>query len=205
MIKLVIFDFDGTLADSKEVSTNIYNRLAEKYSTNKIANIENIRHLALLDRLKALDIPIYKIPLFAADFTRQYKNLLPNISLVSGMREVLRELSKRGYQLAIVSSNSENNIREFFRENKLDVIGCIVNSKNIFSKDKAVKKLLSSSKLDPCEVIYVGDEIKDIVTCRRLGIKIIWVKWGYDILDMINDGQPDYIVSSPEDILSILV
>jgi phosphoglycolate phosphatase len=204
MVKLVIFDFDGTLADSKEVSISIYNRLAQKYNLKLIDNIEDIRRLPLLERFKSLGISIYKLPLLAADFTKQYKSFLKNISLFTGMKELLIELKRQGYELAIVSSNSESNIREFLRENLLDVIGTIINSTNIMGKDKVIKKLLTNNNLNPLEVLYVGDEIRDIIACKKLGIKIVWVDWGYDLLEMAKERRPDYVAGSPQDILPIL-
>lgn len=204
MIKLIIFDFDGTLVNSKEVSISIYNKLAEKYETNKIENIGSLQRLPLLERFKILDIPFYKLPLFAADFTKQYKHSLNKIAMVTGIRELLIELKRRGYKLAIVSSNSENNIRDFFRENQLDVIETIISSTNFLSKDKYIKKLLTIHKLDPSDAIYVGDEIRDVKACKKSGIKIIWVDWGFDLIEMLKNEQPDYVVSSPQDILPIL-
>ncbi|MHB8126642.1 MAG: HAD hydrolase-like protein [Desulfitobacteriaceae bacterium] len=204
MVKLIIFDFDGTLVDSKEVSISIYNQLAEKYNTKKVENIQNIRKLPLLERFKTLDIPLNKLPRFAADFTKQYKHSLKNIPMVTGIRELLIELKRQCYQLAIVSSNSESNIRDFFWENQLDVIGTIINSTNILGKDKVIKKLMTTHQLNPPEVLYIGDEKRDITACKKLGIKIIWVDWGYDLIEMVKDAQPDYVVSSPQDILSIL-
>lgn len=67
-----------------------------------------------------------------------------------------------------------------------------MNSTNIMGKEKTIKKLLTSHKLNPHEVIYVGDEIRDIKACRKIGIKIICVDWGYDAIEMLKINQPDY-------------
>ena len=204
MAKFVVFDFDGTLVDSREVAVKIYNQLAEKYNTKKMESIERLRGLPLLKRFEVLDIPFYKLPFLAADFTKQYKHSINIIAMVCGMREVLIELKRRGYQLAIVSSNSESNIRDYFKRNNLDVIETVVSSVNVLGKHKDIKKLLALHKLKPSEVIYVGDEIRDVEACKKIGIKIIWVNWGYDVLEVFQDEQPDFIASSPEDILTIL-
>lgn len=204
VVRLVIFDFDGTLVDSKEVTINIYNQLAEKYGAKRVDNIEVIRRLSLLERIKKLDFPALKIPLFVAEFTRQYKHSLGKLAMVEGMKEVLLELSSKGYQLAIVSSNAESNIRDYFREKRLDVIGKVISSPNIWGKHKAIKKLLLEYKLNPSEAIYVGDEIRDIIACRKVGMKIIWVEWGYDLKETLKTDQPDYTASTPQEILSLL-
>lgn len=204
MIKLIIFDFDGTLVDSRELSVTIYNQLAQKYNTKMIEDVETIMRLPLLERFKALNVPLYKVPLIASDLTKRYKDSLINITMFSGMRDLLIELIGRGYHVAIVSSNLESNIREYFQQNQLDVIRTIINSTNIMGKDKAIKKLLTTHKLNPHEVIYVGDEIRDIIACKKLGIKIVCVDWGFDPIEMLKVNTPDYIVGSAEEILSIL-
>ncbi|HBW36783.1 HAD-IA family hydrolase [Desulfosporosinus sp. BICA1-9] len=204
MIKLIIFDFDGTLVDSREVSIMIYNQVAQKYNLRKIENIETLLNLSLLERFKTLKIPLLKVPLLVSEITKRYKDSLTKITMFTGIRELLIELKRRGYQLAIISSNSESNIREYFHQNQLDIFGTIMNSTNIMGKEKAIKKLLTSHKLNPHEVIYVGDEIRDIKACQKIGIKIICVDWGYDSIEMLKMNHPDYSVSSVNEILSIL-
>lgn len=204
MIKLIIFDFDGTLVDSREVSVMIFNQLAQKHNVKKIENLESLLKLPLLERFKALKVPLYKVPFLASDITKLYKDSLINIKMFTGIRDLLIKLNGRGYQLAIISSNSESNIREYFHQNQLDVIGTIMNSANIMGKDKVIKKLLTTHKLKPDEVIYVGDEVRDIKACKKIGVKIICVDWGFDPVDLLKENQPDYIVGSVNEILSIL-
>jgi phosphoglycolate phosphatase len=204
MIKHIIFDFDGTLVDSKEVSILIYNQLAQKYNAKRIANIDTLLKFPLFERFKALNVPLVKLPFIVSDITKRYKRLLLNITMFTGIRELLIELNGRGYQLAIISSNSKNNIRDYLQQNQLDVIGTIMSSTNIFGKDKVIKKFLTTHKISLPEVIYIGDEIRDIDACKKVGIKIICVDWGYDPIEMLKNKQPDYIVGSPQDILSIL-
>jgi phosphoglycolate phosphatase len=204
MVKLVIFDFDGTLANSKEVSIRIYNELSEKYKLSKIDNVHNIWTIPLFKRFKALNLSIEKLPFFAVDFTKQYKDSLESITLVNGTKELLTDLKELGYKLAIVSANSQSNIRDFLRKNQIDIFDNIISSRNLLGKEKVVKSLLNTHQCTSSEAIYVGDEITDIVACNKLGVKIIWVDWGYDSIEMLNNYRPDYIVSSPKDILSIL-
>ncbi|AET68396.1 putative phosphatase [Desulfosporosinus orientis DSM 765] len=204
MVKLIILTFDGTVVDSKEVSVAIYNKLADKYGTQKVDDIRNIQRLPLLDRFKALHIPLYKLPLFIGDFTKLYKHSLKGIKMVKGMRELLLGLKKSGNQLAIVSSNSENNISDYFREAQLEVIDTIICCTSLLGKEKYIKKVLAIHKVQPSEAIFVGDELRDIKACKKLGIPIIWVDWGYDLKEMIIEEPPDYIAHSPQDILEVL-
>ena len=64
--------------------------------------------------------------------------------------------------------------------------------------------MLKAFNLKKSEVIYVGDELRDIIACKKVGIKVIWVGWGYDVEDVVKQEYPDYIVHIPNEILGIV-
>lgn len=206
MIKYIIFDFDGTLVDSKDIAIASINMLAEKYRFKKICeeDIEALRNLTIAERCKALNVPLYKLPLWAAEFYSLYKNAMKELDLFDGIKETLTELRNRGYEIAIISSNSEHIIREFLSKHKIDIINKIYCSKNLFGKDKIIKRFLSKHKLKSSEVIYVGDEHRDIIACKKNEVKVIWVDWGFDVIETIKPDIPDYIAYKPADILTII-
>ncbi|MBU5438713.1 HAD-IA family hydrolase [Tissierella sp. MSJ-40] len=206
MVKHIIFDFDGTLVDSKDAVISAFNYLAEKYKFKKLdpGNIEFLRKLSIIERAKFLDFPIYKIPFLVGEMYNLYKQSIKHVNLFSGIRDLLNELEDKGYSLAIISSNSEENIREFLSRNQIDNIKEVFCSSNIFGKDKIIKKFLKTYDLKNSEVIYIGDEKRDIVACKKVGIKVIWVGWGYDAINIVKEEHPDYIVDAPEEILKIL-
>lgn len=204
MIKLVIFDFDGTLVDSQDVGIALYNRLAPKYKTRKIEDLESLWKLALLERLKALNISLIKLPGLIADMKKEYEHSLPCIEMFPGMRELLLDLKGKSHSVAIISSNAESNIRDYFRSNRLDVLGTVLSPAHLWGKDKAIKKLLRDYHLRRDEAVYVGDEVRDIEACQKVGVKIICVDWGHDPLELLQGAHPDYMASSAEDIRSIL-
>lgn len=206
MIKYVIFDFDGTLVDSKDIAIASINKLSEKYKFKRVLDeeIEYLRKLSIPEKCKALNVPIYKLPIWAADFYTLYRNAMKELHMFDGIREMLMALKQRGYEIAIISSNSEHIIRDFLSKYKIEVIDKIHCSKNLFGKDKIIKRFLSRNKLTSSEVIYVGDEHRDIVACRKNSIKVIWVSWGFDVLETLEDETPDYIVNKPDEILNIL-
>nr|WP_295921882.1 HAD-IA family hydrolase [uncultured Dyadobacter sp.] len=204
MIRYVIFDFDGTLADSRAVFLSAYNELARKrgYTPIGAGDLQHLRTLTISDRCRHLGVPMYYIPFLAAEFLSLYKKQLHHIKLYEGIRELLDALRSRGIETAIISSNSESNITAFLSLNRIDSIRKIHCSRNLFGKEKLIRQFLKRYDLSAENILYVGDETRDIEACKKAGVKIAWVDWGYDSLQMVAPLEPDYIVSAPGEILT---
>ena len=92
MIKYVLFDFDGTLVDSREAFITAFNHLAHKYNFKKIepANIDHLKGLSMIDRFRFLNVPLYKLPFLTKAFLSLYKSEVGSISLIAGPGLFLR-------------------------------------------------------------------------------------------------------------------
>jgi phosphoglycolate phosphatase len=206
MIRYAIFDFDGTIADSRNVFLDVYNYMAEKHKFKKIVagDLESLRRLNILQRCRHLNVPVYKIPFLASELYKHYSSKINDIKIYDGIKELLEHLTLNNIRPVIISSNSEKNIREILEINniRMDDVIC---SNNIFGKDKMISRFLSRKKLMNEEVIYIGDELRDIVACRKCKIKIAWVSWGYDIAETVEEACPDFIVHSTEQLREILL
>lgn len=202
--KLIIFDFDGTLADSKNVIISVFNKFANiyKFDTINESNIDYLKTLSIKERLKSLKVPLSKIPILTIKFLSEYRKQSKEINIIENLQMVLKQISQDGYDIAILSSNSIETIKEFIKRNELDFITQIYCSTKLFKKDKLIKKVLKQKNLKNTEVIYVGDERRDIIACKDAKIQSIWVSWGLDVLDKEN--MPDYIANNPNDIIEIL-
>ena len=110
----------------------------------------------------------------------------------------------RGYRLAIISSNSEGNIRRLLEKHKVEGIEEVYCSSNILGKETVIRRFLKNFRLQPSEVMYVGDEHRDVVACKKSGVRVIWVGWGYDSPEVVRPENPDFMVSKPAEILDIL-
>lgn len=206
MIKCVIFDFDGTIADSQAVFISVYNQIAKKYNYRHI-ELEKLQHLRMLtfnERCRYLRIPIYRIPFLAGEFLATYKKELRQVKLFDGMKELLADLDASGFETAIISSNDKNNISEFLTDNGIHSLDKVYCSTSLFGKHKLIKGFLRKYKLMPDNILYVGDEVRDIVACKKAGVKIAWVDWGYDLKEAVMDAAPDYLISDPGEIITLV-
>ncbi|MEB2299413.1 HAD-IA family hydrolase [Lysinibacillus xylanilyticus] len=205
-MKYIIFDFDGTLADSTAVFAAAWNTIAQKYKFKgiELKEIESLKKLSIAERSKLFDFPMYKLPMILPQFYRLYRQSLNDVHLYDGMKEVLMEIDKRGYKILIISSNSQENILEFLKMNGIHCVSDVLCSNRIFGKDKVIKKFLKDSSITPSEVLYIGDEQRDIVACKKAGVPIIWVGWGYDAIEVVQQEEPEYKVATPQEILNII-
>lgn len=206
MLKTIVFDFDGTLADSKEAFLSAYNQIAERhgYLAMTWALFDELKKLSIKERCSALGIPLHKIPFLIGELSKQYKESLKYIQMMDGAADMLRELSELGYELAIISSNEEKNIRTFLQIHELNYFSTIMCSKKLFAKDRLMRKYVKHNNFDVSQVLYVGDEERDIVASKKCGIKVIWAKWGFDSIENVRNAEPDYIAERPEDVVHIV-
>ncbi|WP_374967454.1 HAD hydrolase-like protein [Lysinibacillus sp. RS5] len=205
-MKYIIFDFDGTLADSTAVLASAWNTIAQKYKFKgiELKEIESLKKLSIAERSKLFDFPMYKLPMILPQFYRLYRQSLNDVHLYDGIKDVLMEIDKRGFEILIISSNSQENILEFLNMNGIHCVSNVLCSNRIFGKDKVIKKFLKDSNITPSEVIYIGDEQRDIVACKKVGVPIIWVGWGYDAIEVVQQEEPEYKVATPQEILNII-
>lgn len=202
--KYIVFDFDGTLVNSRNVFISLYNELAVKYGYLLMAedNLPRLRGMSIIERCNYLNVPLYKIPFLASAIIKKYKDAIPQLDFNEGIEELLSSLNENNIKYAVLSSNSKNNITQFF-ELKGIVNKDIYCSRSIFGKHVLLNKFLREKNLKPSDILYVGDELRDIIACKKTGVKIAWVSWGYDDEQVLKNNKPDHIVYDPADILKL--
>ncbi|MFL0364000.1 HAD-IA family hydrolase [Pseudobacillus sp. 179-B 2D1 NHS] len=204
MVKYMVFDFDGTLANSIELFIAGYNDLAAKegYREMKIEDIDLLKKMTIPERCRHLNFPMRSIPLAAPKLYRYLRKSEKCLPFYPGIKDMLDQLNQQGIKMAIISSNATDIIARSLKAHQIDYIEDILCSKHIFTKDKLMKKLMNKHRLKPSDVLYVGDEERDISASKRAGIKVVWVAWGYDDEAIALKANPDYIARQPSDVLA---
>ena len=206
MIKHIIFDFDGTVADSIDLALKVGNEIAKKHNFDQLTmdGLREINNYPIKERSKKIGIPLYRLPTLSVEFLFRYRQLINTLKVFDGIKNIIMKLSKEGYYLSIISSNSVENIKFFLKNNQLEVFNNIISSNNLFGKNQSISKYMRKNRISPDELIYIGDELRDIEACKKTCVKIICVVWGFDSIELLKTGNPDYIANKPEDILSII-
>lgn len=204
--KLVMFDFDGTLADSFPWVLSVANDIASQYHLNQIGRdgVEALRHSSAGQLLKRLNVPVWKVPFMVRRFRTIMSRQIGQITLFEGVGQVLANLSRQGCILAIISSNSATNVRQVLGRENTRWIRYYECGISLFGKSARIRKVLWQSAVQPDQAILIGDEIRDGEAARRTGVAFGAVGWGYTAVEALRAESPRVIFQQPFDILQAL-
>jgi phosphoglycolate phosphatase len=114
-------------------------------------------------------------------------------------------LNNNGYRLGIITSNSQENVTDFLRVNDLDnLFDFVYSGVTIFGKTTIINNVLKQKQIKPQEVIYVGDETRDIEASKKANIKVIAVTWGFNSQEVLAKQNPDFLIQEPYELLEVI-
>ena len=106
--------------------------------------------------------------------------------------------------LGILTSNSVKAVEAFLREHNLQCFDFVESENNIFKKSKHLIKIIKKHSFNKQEVIYIGDEVRDIIASQEAGIDVIAVTWGYNKKEILKQNHPTFIANNPSEIYKFL-
>jgi phosphoglycolate phosphatase len=178
---LWIFDFDGTLADSFPFFIEIFDTLADTHNFRRLDrdDIDTLRAYDLPQLMRHLGLPRWKLVPVALQFRTLMAQNIARIRLFDGMRDVLHDLAVRGVRLAIVSSNSEANVRAVL-DGDARLFAHFECGAALFGKRRRLRRVVQGSGVPHARVLCVGDEVRDIAAAHAEGLDFGAVCWGYN-------------------------
>jgi phosphoglycolate phosphatase len=202
--KLVIFDFDGTLADSFPWFLSVFNDVADRFEFKRIAEdeVEAVRGLGSREILTHFGVPLWKVPRIAAYMRRLAANDAAAIPLFDGVDRLLESLAVKGVATAIVSSNAKANIRRILGSRNAALITHYACGASLFGKAAKLRRLMRKSGLAPGEVILVGDEVRDGEATKAEKIAFGAVSWGYARPDALLKQAPAAVFADFDDLVA---
>jgi phosphoglycolate phosphatase len=203
-MKSVIFDFDGTIADTLPIAIECAESvLGDLGLTDE--KIKRYKNMTVRQLINELDVPYHRIPKYVVIARSFIKQNIPKITVFQGLTEVIKQLHDSGYRLYIVSSNSVENINTILSNNELNqYFESIVGGVGVFGKTIALKSTIKKYKIDKKTCIYIGDEVRDIKASNKVGLPVISVTWGFNGEQILSSNNPEYIAKKPADIVRII-
>jgi HAD superfamily hydrolase (TIGR01549 family) len=195
-VKMLIFDFDGTIADTFSFLLDNFDEVVKLIGAEdkiKRENIDYYRGLSMREFFKELGFSKAGLIFKIFKLQKELHKYMNDVKIYPGVGELIKRFNKEGYILCIVTSNSGKNVKKFLKNHSLmRYFEQLYSDPLMFTKDRKIKKLIKKYKLKTDEVLYIGDEVRDVKEAKQAGVKTISVSWGYnnyDALEKINDGN----------------
>ncbi len=205
--RTLVFDFDGTIADTLGETRRIFNQIAPDYGIRQVEEneLEELRHLSLKELLDHLNIPKRRVPALITRGTGMMRGNITQLQLIEGMREVLIEMRRHVHSFGILTSNATANVDLFLRTHGLrEQFDFISSTSKLTGKAKHLKAIRKTFSLRPEQMLYIGDELRDVKASQKAGIPIAAVTWGFNSRASLAASAPDYLFDTPADFLQLL-
>lgn len=198
-----MFDFDGTIADTFELFVESFAKVAPGVAAQDV-DIEALRGMSVKEALAELGVKKWQLPKLIVAGRKEMAKGIAGVPVFEGIDEVLVTLKKRGATLAVLSSNSTENIQTVLAKHGLgryfdEVVGGV----SLVGKPKAIKRLQKQLNVELTDIIYIGDEVRDIEAARKVGVKCAAVTWGFNTRKVLQKNNPDWLIDSPSGLLKI--
>ena len=203
--QLVALDFDGTLADSYSWFLAVFDELADRFRFRRLDRqlLDETRYWGPRRLMQHYGVSAWKVPFIARHVRRLMARDIAAITLFPGIAPALARLAEAGVALAVVTSNSEPNVRRVLGPSAA-LISHYECGVSLFGKGARLRKLLKQTRLPPERVLLVGDELRDAEAARSAGVGFAPVAWGYTHPDALREVSPGILLSDPAELGTVL-
>lgn len=216
-LKVMLFDLDGTLADTAPDIANAANELRRFHGHTEIPNAEIARMIGNGSRTLVKQVLQYESFFVQEEsaldneherFLTFYQNGFCVHSVTfDGVESTLKSLHAAGITLGVVTNKPER-----FIEPLLEHLGVrqyfsvLIGGDTLVTKKPDAGPLLHACQVlnvQPQEVLMVGDSVTDVLAARAAQIAIAAVSFGYNHGEDIRESQPDYVVEHFAELLAL--
>jgi N-acetyl-D-muramate 6-phosphate phosphatase len=208
--KAVLFDFDGTLADTAADLVRALNRLRTARRLPEIP-LGELRQYASAGA-RGLIVAGFGILPEHPDFKPMREEFLKHYAdaicvdtrLFPGMPELLAQIAERGLRWGIVTNKSTSLTQRLVEALALRPACVVCGDTTPHLKPHPASLLHAADELalPPQECLYVGDDLRDILAAHAAGMPSVAVEWGYG--DDWNSWQADAVIRQPADLVAHL-
>lgn len=206
---LIIFDYDGVLADTLDDLLQFGQEACNKLGVRHLVTKDDLNNLEVMSFAsfgQACQVPEHLVDEFVKiclDLFAEKKSLP---AIFTGLSNVVRYLSIN-HMIAIVTTNSSQNVNAFLVKHGLDGhIHALYGVDSPGSKAQKISmarnRLLENRKQEP--VFMVGDSLSDVLAAKEASVTSVAVTWGHQSLEHLLRGNPDHVISCPHDLIDIV-
>lgn len=199
----VIFDFDGTLADTFPLVVDITYKIthAKRLRPEKI---EALRAVPLLQAARSLGGKPWDIPFLILFTRRAMYPRMGEVHAFAGTVAAVKRLRNNGHRLLVLSSNRERNVRAFLRYHGIEDCFSGIYQCSVFRKSAGIRSVIERKRLAARDTYYIGNEAADIDAAQGAGIKAIAAAWSGQDVEALSRSQPQAVAYEPREIIALV-
>lgn len=204
---LVLFDFDGTLADSFHLFLDAWTHAAQRYGFRAVdtADLDRLRRMSARDIVAEAGLPRWKLPAVVATMRGYVRERADEVRLFDGVPEVLHALKVGGARIGIVTSNARDTVERVLGDDcrpLIDHWGC---GASLFGKVTKTRRLMKAAGAVAERTVSVGDELRDLDVAQALGLDFVAVAWGYTAADRFAGLPGVRLCATPADLPALVL
>lgn len=205
-MKVAIFDFDGTLADTESIIRDIYSEVAAEKGWPALthADYERLRRGTIQEAISWVGVRPWQLPGLLRQGRKRFHKRVEEAGLFKGIDKVINDLHDDGWHIYVLSANTPHAIHVVMSKYKLDNKVKVLKRSPLFSKHKAVGKLLKKNGYNRDNTWMIGDEVRDIEAAHKAGVRSVAVTWGLQAESALKDRKPTFVAKRPQDITKFL-
>jgi phosphoglycolate phosphatase len=206
--KIVIFDFDGVLADTLDEMLHIAGLVCETMGypcEPSPADLNALDRMEFSELGKQLGIPEQRVHEFVERTFRLFSTRPVPPRIFPGMREVVIQLDAQ-CKLGILTGNTFQVVDRFLEINDLSAsIQVVLSADAPGNRLMKLKRIVSQLSSQQGEAYLVGDAVSDVRAAREAAVTSVAVTWGHQSEAKLRSAGPDYLVHTPQELLSLLL
>lgn len=202
---VVMFDFDGVVADSFEVFYAEFTTAMRELGFDKLETREDLLKLMEGNAIKGLlrlGFPVWKLRQLSEEFRPRIEAANARVQPFDGMIELLAELAGT-HPTYVITSNQTAAVEAFLRKHAVENIIEVIGADKEHSKIKKIRKV---RKRHPGHAAwYIGDTKGDMVEANIAGATSVAVAWGWHSVETLQKGRPDHVVYHQDSLRSLFL
>lgn len=212
--KLIIFDFDGTLCDTRRNIIIAFRATMERLGLDMRdeptcgATIGLTLHDGFRSMYPQMDDAAIErcVDTYRQIFAERRKELMPD--LFPEVKSTLEELHRRGHRLTIASSRLTDSLMLFMRHHNIDnLFDYVVGSDSVVNHKphpEPTIKTLEALRIKPSEAVVVGDMPVDVLMAHNAGVRAIAVSYGNATRMELDEARAEAIIDNIAELLDIV-
>lgn len=199
----LIFDFDGTLADTFPLVVEITYDITHARRLPP-AKIEALRQVPLVQAARQLGGKPWDLPFLILLTRRAMYARINEVPAFPGIVKTVKELHKAGHRLFVLTSNRTRNVEAFLQKRGLEDCFDGIYRSNMFRKGSGIKRVLKAKHLAAEHTYYIGNEAADIDAARGEQVRAVAVAWSGQDEATLSKALPFAIVHQPQELVSMV-